>query len=116
SHTTLFLYLQFNAFGFLITQPQVTTTFPYTTLFRSYPQSVNRSYAQTEPGEGKRKHVFIRSGITNGRGESLPSKYMFSFSFSRRSEEHTSELQSRFDIVCCLLLEKITEKISKEHT
>src|SRR5438067_10526700 len=32
-----------------------------------------------------------------------------------RSEEHTSELQSRFDLVCRLLLEKKKEKKKKEH-
>src|SRR5699024_12210603 len=35
--------------------------------------------------------------------------------FITRSEEHTSELQSRFDLVCRLLLEKKTDKKHKQH-
>src|SRR5699024_11494080 len=61
--------------------PPRSTLFPYTTLFRS-------------PGgklwKGRRESGVLLPG---GRGDS-------------RSEEHTSELQSRFDLVCRLLLEK----------
>src|SRR5699024_11521069 len=63
-------------------RPPSSTLFPYTTLFRSVPISVN---------------IFITCSLAppcNG-----PFK-------APRSEEHTSELQSRFDLVCRLLLEK----------
>src|SRR6266576_1321346 len=66
----------------MIRRPPRSTLFPYTTLFRS-PAS----------GEWRCRH-------RPGRAPSHSSA-------GRRSEEHTSELQSRRDLVCCLLLEKI---------
>src|SRR5271167_4102159 len=70
----------------MIRRPPRSTLFPYTTLFRSPPR----------PG-----------GRNRGRGPSGSSA-------GRRSEEHTSELQSRFDLVCRLLLEK--KKNDSSHT
>src|SRR5437868_13083336 len=70
-----------------------STLFPYTTLFRST-QQIATDFVIAEPvrGIGTRKRA-IR--VLVGRvGE------------RHRSEEHTSELQSRFDLVCRLLLEK----------
>src|SRR5690349_22704131 len=73
----------------MIRQPPRSTLFPYTTLFRSYrwrrPLKINR--------------------ITIGTSEWKPrgSPWLRS---RTRSEEHTSELQSRRDLVCRLLLEK----------
>src|SRR5438067_8561124 len=64
----------------MLRRPPRSTLFPYTTLFRSRERS--RHIAAPRP-EG-----------------SVPS------SRRTRSEEHTSELQSRFDLVCRLLLEK----------
>src|SRR5438105_8827887 len=63
----------------MIRRPPRSTLFPYTTLFRSPP--ARRCFGTPE--------------------RSLPSP-----SSRRRSEEHTSELQSRVDLVCRLLLEK----------
>src|SRR5437016_8454299 len=65
-------------------RPPESTLFPYTTLFRSFAQgpSVICSSCQTENRPGAR------------------------FRRARRSEEHTSELQSLTNIVCRLLLEK----------
>src|SRR5574340_1304380 len=75
-----FLILFFFFFFFLmIRRPPRSTLFPYTTLFRSF-------HDPTRP----------RSGRREPRGRSR----------SRRSEEHTSELQSPKDLVCRLLLEK----------
>src|SRR5206468_6751460 len=68
----------------MIRRPPRSTLFPYTTLFRSLP---------AEPG-GRRPNGSERFG---GAG---------AFQRGRRSEEHTSELQSRSDLVCRLLLEK----------
>src|SRR5207248_11327433 len=77
-------------FFFLMVRPPPTSTlFPYTTLFRSYR---------------------ARPARRNGRAECrLPRR-----SQSRRgsrSEEHTSELQSPYDLVCRLLLEKKKKQI-----
>src|SRR4030043_1731409 len=67
-------------FFLMIRRPPRSTLFPYTTLFRS------------EYGEGRCRHA----------GAKTPRK-----PFRRvRSEEHTSELQSRLHLVCRLLLEK----------
>src|SRR5437868_11230201 len=75
-------------------RPPESTLFPYTTLFRS-----------RFPGRG------CQSGhAARGLLEAIPSrKTRLGF----RSEEHTSELQSRFDLVCRLLLEK---KKTYNHT
>src|SRR2546428_7000900 len=71
----------------MIRRPPRSTLFPYTTLFRSRP-----GYA---PLAGRRRD---QRGVRAGRRADL------------RSEEHTSELQSRSDLVCRLLLEKKKKK------
>src|SRR5216684_5405331 len=71
-------------FFLMIRRPPRSTLFPYTTLFRSPACRWNRA--------------------KNGRPAGSP----------RRSEEHTSELQSRLHLVCRLLLEK-KKKIKKEE-
>src|SRR5947209_13766771 len=88
SHFT-FTKLRFTLFFFflMIRRPPRSTLFPYTTLFRScHPSSVLYS-ALMPPCLTTFSHLFI----------SLTMK---------RSEEHTSELQSRQYLVCRLLLEK----------
>src|SRR2546421_6316341 len=67
----------------MIRRPPRSTLFPYTTLFRSEP-------ARSSP-------MSIIYSSARRRPPILPSS---------RSEEHTSELQSRSDLVCRLLLEK----------
>src|SRR5699024_2574151 len=48
----------------------------------------------------------IRKVIESARGDGKPHSAQDTLPFRQRSEEHTSELQSRFDLVCRLLLEK----------
>src|SRR5438309_9103960 len=72
----------------MLRRPPRSTLFPYTTLFRSVIERGQRSEALRHPAhvdEGRRRlaHLLIV-----------------------RSEEHTSELQSQFHLVCRLLLEK----------
>src|SRR5438874_6583093 len=79
----------------MIRRPPRSTLFPYTTLFRSCwwsrgsraaaPRERHQRQCRTHP-RGRRQNRGARAG--------------------RRSEEHTSELQSRRDLVCRLLLEK----------
>src|SRR5690349_22263465 len=76
----------------MIRRPPRSTLFPYTTLFRSDLLHRLREDVQTENADRK-----------EGRGRRR-----------ERSEEHTSELQSRRDLVCRLLLEK--KKITNEDT
>src|SRR5690349_23085499 len=73
----------------MIRRPPRSTLFPYTTLFRSEPA-----------GDGDAADDPTGDGHTNDElAELAPSR-------RARSEEHTSELQSRRDLVCRLLLEK----------
>src|SRR2546429_6249692 len=84
----------------MIRRPPRSTLFPYTTLFRSRFPAVNRSWE-------------LRSAPTI---RIRPRR----ISSNRRSEEHTSELQSRLHLVCRLLLEKKKNErynlVSLDHT
>src|SRR5437868_7306781 len=73
--------------------PTRSTLFPYTTLFRSHTEKLGALCAET----GAR--AFACNAADADEVERL-------FGAVERSEEHTSELQSRFDLVCRLLLEK----------
>src|SRR5699024_11807725 len=82
----------------MIRYTPILTLFPYTTLFRSGFSSAKLIKSRKNPGT-------------------------FSASYCcARSEEHTSELQSRFDLVCRLLLEKknnklsVVENMNKKHS
>src|SRR5260221_6403159 len=72
----------------MIRRPPRSTLFPYTTLFRS---ARRRRAHRTPAVAGRRRPPFAR----------------------RRSEEHTSELQSHSDLVCRLLLEKKKQSQSR---
>src|SRR6266536_3774397 len=67
-------------FFFMIRRPPRSTLFPYTTLFRSEPTRMRIDDGDTDRCSWRKAEL--------------------------RSEEHTSELQSRVDLVCRLLLEK----------
>src|SRR2546429_2262057 len=71
----------------MIRRPPRSTLFPYTTLFRSLPRLLP---VEDEDISAEFEKAFRRRGI--------------------RSEEHTSELQSRLHLVCRLLLEKKKKK------
>src|SRR3712207_7883143 len=90
----------------MIRRPPRSTLFPYTTLFRSGQQRE----ARVEAVEGEGVHlerVAERAGL--GRGEGVGARE----GGRHRSEEHTSELQSRQYLVCRLLLEK--KKIQEQE-
>src|SRR3712207_7248194 len=89
----------------MIRRPPRSTLFPYTTLFRSKPAR-NASPAPV----GSITWRGLAAGITNS---SPSTKIDAPASPLVRSEEHTSELQSRQYLVCRLLLEK---KNSSEHS
>src|SRR3989442_9981596 len=86
----------------MIRRPPRSTLFPYTTLFRSQVRGVDRSASGTEVGcctadeYVRRNPRLYREGRTYSSAVQHPT----------RSEEHTSELQSRPHPVCRLLLEK----------
>src|SRR3712207_6937154 len=88
----------------MIRRPPRSTLFPYTTLFRSpdHGRRAARAAAGREPrrrGQRLRGRRGRRPGGGRGRRGLLTA----------RSEEHTSELQSRQYLVCRLLLEKKTK-------
>src|SRR2546422_2121313 len=87
----------------MIRRPPRSTLFPYTTLFRSVFCIVHLiafNYARFAPGH--RESSILRRG---GRRPAIDKAIK---NTKYRSEEHTSELQSRLHIVCRLLLEKKT--------
>src|SRR3712207_8231034 len=95
----------------MIRRPPRSTLFPYTTLFRSAnpaPAQWTEVFGRALVDEARRDErvVGITAAMNTGTGlvhlqKALPERY-----FDVRSEEHTSELQSRQYLVCRLLLEK----------
>src|SRR5206468_13094530 len=81
-------YFFFFFFFLMIRRPPRSTLFPYTTLFRS----------------------LHRGAETIGDGGQVIARFHSVHRVAVRSEEHTSELQSRSDLVCRLLLEKKKKK------
>src|SRR2546429_6337167 len=86
----------------MIRRPPRSTLFPYTTLFRSVSE---RGLLLAQPLQHSVRHegvVLFRIGL---RRAGYPHLHQMK-RVGRRSEEHTSELQSRLHLVCRLLLEK----------
>src|SRR3712207_7422688 len=82
----------------MIRRPPRSTLFPYTTLFRSRASAVFRASVGA-----------MADGVRGAQRESASrrrARAVRAFVFMSRSEEHTSELQSRQYLVCRLLLEK----------
>src|SRR5699024_11778952 len=100
-----------SSYSLLLPPPPRPTLFPYTTLFRSIPFAPSEESAQAQNTTGT---------TPSGMPQQLPAEQSYIENILRlnqgkedsvvpvvfRSEEHTSELQSRFDLVCRLLLEK----------
>src|SRR5258706_3705223 len=75
----------------MIRRPPRSTLFPYTTLFRSLEKCACVSHCGIEKAVGRRQRHLVNEILRRS---------------DRRSEEHTSELQSLTNLVCRLLLEK----------
>src|SRR5437867_7099040 len=84
-------------------RPPRSTLFPYTTLFRS---SSWRSNACARRAIGSRCSTRRGSGGWSAPSRTQPGPARGPRGVEDRSEEHTSELQSPYDLVCRLLLEK----------
>src|SRR3989442_11363025 len=82
----------------MIRRPPRSTLFPYTTLFRSPAGGMKTEFKSDV------ENIYVR-----WRGHGLPERARVRVA---RSEEHTSELQSRPHLVCRLLLEKKKKRIS----
>src|SRR5205809_3657775 len=81
----------------MLRRPPRSTLFPYTTLFRSR--------RRRRPGAAAQNQASGRAAGQRGQGDADDG---------HRSEEHTSELQSRLHLVCRLLLEKKKKKTQKK--
>src|SRR3712207_8833872 len=90
----------------MIRRPPRSTLFPYTTLFRSYNHYKRVQMGQDEGDVELQKSNILLLGPT-GCGKTLLAQTLARIlNVPFRSEEHTSELQSRQYLVCRLLLEK----------
>src|SRR2546428_5032496 len=90
----------------MIRRPPRSTLFPYTTLFRSvlnslFPRNMCYLYRRPSPGASD---TFQAASVSAEE------------QIAQRSEEHTSELQSRSDLVCRLLLEKKNTYVAESAT
>src|SRR3712207_7504700 len=99
-------------FFLMIRRPPRSTLFPYTTLFRSRKEP---SYLFCNLcGPCLPPKTAQRCGYSfEARQRQLTHNHLLTIPFDRRSEEHTSELQSRQYLVCRLLLEKKKNKWSR---
>src|SRR3712207_7529334 len=95
----------------MIRRPPRSTLFPYTTLFRSRPEIL----ARHRPGAGASTRQTGRPHLLQHPGQPLAHPQGRVIRRSERSEEHTSELQSRQYLVCRLLLEKKKHYTLNQH-
>src|SRR5437016_8270626 len=98
----------------MIRRPPRSTLFPYTTLFRSQTMRV-------PPGFDPHHILALRLGMSTVEYPEEKAPLFFRqllplLSSRRRSEEHTSELQSLTNLVCRLLLEKKNKKKRQQST
>src|SRR3712207_8550262 len=94
----------------MIRRPPRSTLFPYTTLFRSYPNGFKAVHGiNLEINDGEFMVFVGPSGCAKSTTLRMIAG-LEEISSGTRSEEHTSELQSRQYLVCRLLLEKKKKK------
>src|SRR5690554_7333868 len=97
----------------MIPRPPTSTLFPYTTLFRSYSglQTITVYTNQVDLVRNSQLGLaeLGKRGIAFS-GNEYSQRVTYMFTQLNRSEEHTSELQSRPHLVCRLLLEKKKKK------
>src|SRR2546429_4210962 len=94
----------------MIRRPPRSTLFPYTTLFRSHQAPLKDAYQRIVNSIGDALDFFEGISGRQVHEATLVDFYASHEGLHLRSEEHTSELQSRLHLVCRLLLEK--KKIS----
>src|SRR5438309_6350284 len=93
----------------MLRRPPRSTLFPYTTLFRSSVHRLSQPLIVFSLWGLGNRDGFSPAGAPQRIGQGGPGRYA-----EERSEEHTSELQSQFHLVCRLLLEK--KKVKPAHT
>src|SRR3712207_6856480 len=100
----------------MIRRPPRSTLFPYTTLFRSQAGVVAQLGHPERVRQEARVHHVVgvrRQAVLEAEGQHGDSQFPRVLA-AERSEEHTSELQSRQYLVCRLLLEKKTRSASHD--
>src|SRR5256886_5186300 len=90
----------------MIRRPPRSTLFPYTTLFRSFPTTCAQCHDTVAWTDGKFDHS--TTGFVLTGAHTVPPRQC-------RSEEHTSEHQSKTNIVCRLLLEDYQGTTNPNH-
>src|SRR2546429_5079086 len=98
----------------MIRRPPRSTLFPYTTLFRSWTgERIEGGREITREVDLETMPLYVRAGsilplgpLKQYTGEQVDQPLAVLIYPGNRSEEHTSELQSRLHLVCRLLLEK----------
>src|SRR2546422_4770698 len=94
----------------MIRRPPRSTLFPYTTLFRSYRSTLDGRLLAVNP-------ALVRMLGYDSEEQLLAVNLARDvYADTARSEEHTSELQSRLHLVCRLLLEKKKKNRTKKTT
>src|SRR5690606_40506578 len=101
------VYTNQYVFFLMLRRPPISTLFPYTTLFRSGNDEFH-SHLLSLLNHFQKRRIFEPAQCERTIRFVVRSEFFdhFHFGFSMRSEEHTSELQSRENLVCRLLLEK----------
>src|SRR3712207_6988949 len=97
----------------MIRRPPRSTLFPYTTLFRSgraFSAGLDRRMFTGEPVDGEPGGLTAMLSLSAAEADARIASYQAGFT---RSEEHTSELQSRQYFVCRLLLEKKNNRLQE---
>src|SRR5438445_2679688 len=92
----------------MVPPPPRSTLFPYTTLFRSLPAGPGDKFLDLAPVIAAPRHLELFFRCRGGQKMDVAAPVTSAAPAGRRfrSEEHTSELQSRQYLVCRLLLEK----------
>src|SRR5687768_17862161 len=98
----------------MMLRPPRSTLFPYTTLFRSKFEAGDLAGVFRSINFDERSEFFEAVGVRSNEiffFHRAEFNHQMSKAVEQRSEEHTSELQSRLHLVCRLLLEKKKKKI-----
>src|SRR2546422_7696692 len=98
----------------MIRRPPRSTLFPYTTLFRSHEEDLGHLPERLDEGGLRRADLVqeeVRERVVKLQRDAQQER---AHDEHDRSEEHTSELQSRLHLVCRLLLEKKKKVKSKQ--
>src|SRR5687768_18086604 len=94
----------------MIPRPPRSTLFPYTTLFRSRRRFKKGNFEHRDFQYGRFENGRFQKGKIQKRRFNRNKRRILQSNKELRSEEHTSELQSRLHLVCRLLLEKKKNK------